>query len=331
MKTVFIPPIVNWGFLRQLPQQIASQFAKNGYRVMFCNERLVGADIKKVEVEKNLFVYPNYEYAKHEIDTLNIKIDILYNTAAKNYPYVDDLKPKYTIYHSCDSFEEWKPLENDILKRADIVLCTSDFIYDMRIKQHNNVHLVKNGCNENIINKSYEKIENFKFIKRPICVFSGACGVWVSTYLIRNVAKEYCTYFIGQSFGKKIPDNLTIIPTLEHSSMIEILKNMDIGLLPFNVKSEITQAANPIKLWEYLACGLPVVSTSWIETDREELKEVVFTSKNDEEYIANVNKIVSMDETERLELKNKCLEVAKNNTWEKRFKTIDTEIKKFFN
>ena len=59
MKTVLIPPIVDWSFLRQLPQQIASQFARNGYKVYFCN--FAKTDNKIEEVEPNLFVYHNHD------------------------------------------------------------------------------------------------------------------------------------------------------------------------------------------------------------------------------------------------------------------------------
>jgi len=330
MKTVFIPPIVNSSFLRQLPQQMASQFAKHGYKVYFCNER-AGINLKKVEVEKNLTVYPNWEYFYHEFKTQNIKIDIMYNTAAKNYEYSDLVKPEYNIYHSCDSFQEWKNYEPHMLKRANIVLCNSEFIYNIRKNQHENVYLVRNGCNESYINMDYTIYNNLKFVKPPICVFSGACGVWVSTYLIKKTAEEYFTYFVGMSFGKAIPENVNFQPVLEHHEMMNFLNNMDVGLLPFNTKSEITQAANPIKLWEYLASGLPIVATDWNETNREELKNVVFPTNDKEEFLSNIQKIANMSDIDKKCLKEECFKIAKNNTWEIRFNVIEKQIREFFN
>ena len=75
MKTVFIPPICNWSFLRQLPQQMASQFAKHGYRVIYCNERPVqGGEIVN-EVEPNLFVYRDASSALGYIKNNDVKIE----------------------------------------------------------------------------------------------------------------------------------------------------------------------------------------------------------------------------------------------------------------
>lgn len=329
MKNVFIPPIINWNFLTQLPQQMANQFSKHGYNVFYCNIN-AGADLKKVQVRENLTVYPNWEYASYDLAVNKIDIDILYNTAAMNYKYVDLINPKMTIYHSCDSFEEWKPLESKMINKSDIILCTSKFIYDIRKKQHNKVFLARNGCNEEHINCDFGIMESLKFIKRPICVFSGACGVWVSTYLIRNVAKDFYTYFVGKPFGKNIPNNVQFVDALEHNQMIYFLRNMDIGLLPFNTKTEITKAANPIKLWEYLACGLPVIATDWEEVNRKELEDVVFTSKTDDEYIDNIIAYSELSLMDKLSIKEMCYKVAKNNTWKKRFEVVEREIQEFF-
>lgn len=329
MKNVLIPPIVNWDFLRQLPQQMASQFAKNGYNVLYCNQR-AGISIKKVEVNKNLMVYPNWDYLNYEINRNKIKIDIVYNTAAMNHKYIEMLKPEMSIYHSCDSFDQWKPLEGKMLALSDLVCCTSKFIYDIRKKEHKNVHLVRNGCNEEYINMPYEKINSIKFIKQPICVFSGACGQWVKTSLIKKTAEEFYTYFVGTQFGKAIPKNVNHQPTLPHNEMMHFIRSMNVGLLPFNTKTEITQAANPIKMWEYLASGLPVMATSWDETTLAELNDVVFTSETDEGFINNIIEYSNLSNIDRLAIKEKCYEVARNNTWEKRFETINDQIIKFF-
>jgi len=322
---VFVPPICNWNFLKQLPQQMSEQFAKNGYKVIFCNERIVGEPKMQNPVE-NVYVFANAEHALSYIRQNDIKIDIIYNSAAKNYKFVDALKPRVTIYHSCDSFDEWKKLENFMISRADIILCTSEFLYNIRNGQHPNAHLVRNGCNEAMINASYYKEEKLKFIQKPICVFSGAIGNWVATYLIRNTAKHFYTTIIGVEFGKTVPDNCMFFKAVEHKRMIDFLNNMDIGLLPFVTKKEVTQAANPIKLWEYLACGLPVIATDWAETNREELKDVVLVAKTDDEYVELIQEYNSFSEDKQLEIKNKCYEVARNNTWESRFKDLQKAL-----
>jgi len=325
LKTVFIPGIVNYDFLKQLPQQIADQFHNNGYRVIFC-----GIDnnfYMKREIKKNYFIYSNTNYALKDIAENKIKIDIMYNTWAKNYNFSNILKPDITIYHCCDMFDEWKKFEGEMLKVSDLVFCTSQLIYDVRSNEHNRVYICRNACNSEMINKKeYNIIDDFKFVKRPIFCFSGAIGKWVSTNLIKNVGEKYFTTLAGIQFGKEKPSNIYDYGVLEHDKLIDFYYNCDFGLIPFNTKNEITRAANPIKLWEYLACGLPVLSTKWVETELPEFKDVVYATNDKDQFISHAEAMSLLSKNDLLEIKEECYKIARNNTWEIRFQTIQKEI-----
>jgi glycosyltransferase involved in cell wall biosynthesis len=327
MKTVLIPPIINWDFLKQLPQQMAEQFAKNGYKVYFCNQHVKNNDI--IKVSDNLIVYNNYNMLLDEIHTKKLKIDILYNTWAKNYKWVDYVKPKVTIYHSCDSFDEWKSYEKSMLDKSDIVLCTSEYIYNLRKVQHNNVHLVRNAANETLLSSNYEDITFLNNIKEFKFGFVGAIGTWVSTYLMRKVADKYPTFFVGLEFGKKCPDNVINLGAKPFDELINYYNSFDAFILPFNTKSEITQAACPIKLYEYMCFGKPIVSTSWSETEVfNQNEKTIFTSKSDDEFLENIDYVANLKQEQLEQIKTKYKSIASVNTWLDRFKQIDELIKK---
>ena len=80
-------------------------------------------------------------------------------------------------------------------------------------------------------------------------------------------------------------------------------------------------------MWEYLACGLPVLATSWVETELPELKDVVFTANETDKFIEKLNMLLNLNENEKKQISEKAKEVAKNNTWEKRFKQVEDIIK----
>jgi len=321
MKTVFIPPILDWSFLKQLPQQIASQFARNGYRVIFCNNTRGEYD-KIEEVEENLFVYHNKDKVIEDLKYKRIKADIFYNTFAKNLDWANAVNAKTTIYHSCDVFRDWANYEVPMIKRADVVLCTSQYIYDIRKEQHENVHLVRNACASELIDLSPTFPDDLVDIEVPRFLFAGAVGEWVSTYLIKKIAEKHSTVLVGKEFGKKISSNVINLGVKPHSELINYYSYSDVGLIPFRTKTEITQAANPIKVWEYLACGLPVLATSWAEMELPEFKDIVFTADTDEEFISLADKLSNLTEDERRVISEKAIAVAKNNTWEKRFEYI---------
>lgn len=326
MKTVLIPPILAWGMLKQLPQQIASQFAKNGYKVYFLENPDNGLTI--TEVEPNLFVYGSVKLFLKEFRENNLHIDIMYNTWAKNFNWVDLVHPKVNIYHSCDSFEDWKMYENQMMDCSDIVLCTSQYIYNMRKQHHDNVHLVRNGCNESFIDADWTMPSDMKYLKAPIFTFAGACAQWVSTFLLKKISLSYATVFLGSQFGKEIPENLINLGVKDHSDLVNYYHASDICLLPFNPKLEITHAACPIKLYEYLSCGKPVLATAWDETELEELKDAVFVAQSNGDYIELAHELAKLTFEERQAISIKAKAIARNNTWEKKFEEIEFLINK---
>jgi len=325
MKNVLIPPIVDYRFLKQLPQQMAEQFANNGYKVHYCNMYPVNKSV--IEVSDNLTVYNDCKVFLNLFKSKKMKIDIFYNTWAKNYNWLPTIKPDITIYHSCDMFEEWTAFEPLIMKQSDVVLATSQMIYDERRKNHDNVHLVRNACNESMINAEWKCPEDIAKIENPIGLFSGAIGNWVKTFLLSEASNHCNTVLVGSEFGKQRPQKMINLGIKKHSDLVNYYNASDIGLLPFNVNSTVTQAANPIKMWEYLACGLPVLATSWVETDLPELKDVVFTANETDKFIEKLNMLLNLNENEKKQISEKAKEIARNNTWEKRFKQVEDIIK----
>jgi glycosyltransferase involved in cell wall biosynthesis len=312
-----------------------TQFAKNEWRVIYCNITQSNKPIE--EVLPNLFVCHNFQSIINKIKNKQIEIDVKLATWARSVDYFDYIPSKVTIYYSCDSFDEWKPYEQKIIDKSDIVLCTSRFIYDLRKNQHKNVHLVRNAATSNFItNNEYTIPSDMVRLKQnnnKVIGFIGAVGTWVSTYLLKKVAEKYTTVLVGKEFGKPCPSNVINLGLKKHEDLLNYYNAIDVFLLPFNTKSEITLAACPIKLYEYLSVGKPIVSTGWEETELFNYVgnngKVVLTSKSDDKFIENVDKALNMNENELTKLKNKSKIIASENTWEVRYKQIENIINKY--
>ncbi|WP_460407124.1 glycosyltransferase [Actinophytocola sediminis] len=76
--------------------------------------------------------------------------------------------------------------------------------------------------------------------------------------------------------------NVTMIDEVPHHEIVDYLTSCDVGLIPF-VVNEVTDPCSPLKVFEYLAAGMPVVSTPlagvrgypgmWYYTDVDELRQ----------------------------------------------------------
>ena len=118
-----------------------------------------------------------------------------------------------------------------------------------------------------------------------------------------------------KNFDKyNFPKNLIFLGEVPYSKLIDYLKYIDICIIPF-VINELTNATNPVKLYEYFAAGKPVVSTNLPELN--DYKNYAYVSRNHKEFIENLNK-AALDLNDK-PINNKLImqrkKIAKKSSW----------------
>jgi len=111
-------------------------------------------------------------------------------------------------------------------------------------------------------------------INRPIAVYVGAMDYWFDFDLVESAARllpEISFVLVGpeelaRRRMKALP-NLHLLGRKDFSAIPAYLQHADVGLIPFDVGRypELVNHVHPLKLYEYLACGLPVVAVEWTE------------------------------------------------------------------
>ncbi|MBL8212526.1 MAG: glycosyltransferase, partial [Bryobacterales bacterium] len=99
---------------------------------------------------------------------------------------------------------------------------------------------------------------------------------------------------------------------IPYSAVPEYMAQFRIGLIPFHV-NELTLATNPIKLFEYFSCGLPVVSSALPEVAA--YRDHVYLSHTPAEFAAQVTAALTEDSTERRRWRH---DIALGASWENR-------------
>jgi glycosyltransferase involved in cell wall biosynthesis len=100
--------------------------------------------------------------------------------------------------------------------------------------------------------------------------YVGIIAKWFDWAFIRALAEAYPAAemrLIGPLHTEvpaALPANVRLLPALPHGEALRAMAQFDVGLIPFK-KSEVTHFVDPIKYYEYRACGLPVVSTDFGE------------------------------------------------------------------
>ena len=163
--------------------------------------------------------------------------------------------------------------EEDLCRRADLVVTTSRALQEAKAPLNPNTILVPHGVDyEHFAKAATNNLpvpEDIKDIPHPILGFFGLIRDWVDLDLLAEVARlrpDWHIVLIGDADSTvdlapyRSAANMHFLGHRPYAYLPAYCRGFDVGLIPFKI-NELTRAVNPIKLKEYLAAGLPVVST----------------------------------------------------------------------
>ena len=183
------------------------------------------------------------------------------------------------VYYCVDDFAAFtgyntaliEELERRTIAASDVVITTSAKLYEERRTRHPNVHLVPHGVDFEhfaaVPGLTQDAVpDELKRIRRPIFAFMGLTSDYLDLELLAQAARarqNWSFVLLGDVHcrldaiaGLK---NVHVLGGRPYAQLPAYCRGFDVGLIPFRM-NRLTEAVNPIKLFEYLAAGLPVVS-----------------------------------------------------------------------
>ncbi|CAK9884444.1 MAG: Putative teichuronic acid biosynthesis glycosyltransferase TuaH [Candidatus Erwinia impunctatus] len=146
--------------------------------------------------------------------------------------------------------------------------------------------------------------------------------------MISQAAKHYPQYdfiLIGQVTCeikyKDIPANVKFLGEIPYHKLTGYLHFFDVCLIPFKL-IQLTLCTNPVKVYEYLAAGKPVVCTAMPEV--ELISDMVHIGYTNSEFIDNIE--VAMNESTDIRLQEVRKSWAKGHAWASRARQLNTEL-----
>ncbi len=222
---------------------------------------------------------------------------------------LDYFDAERVVYYCVDDFASFSGYdaaqvradEADLARRADLVVTTSQALQDAKAPLNPNTVLVPHGVDYEHFSRAVREDlpvpEDMEGIPHPILGFFGLIRDWVDLDLLAEVARrrpQWHIVLIGDadsgvnlSAYRAIP-NMHFLGRRPYASLPAYCRCFDVGLIPFKM-NELTRAVNPIKLREYLAAGLPVVSTPLPEVAR--YNGLVALAETPEETTATVERL----------------------------------------
>ncbi|PIW36945.1 MAG: hypothetical protein COW24_02715 [Candidatus Kerfeldbacteria bacterium CG15_BIG_FIL_POST_REV_8_21_14_020_45_12] len=162
---------------------------------------------------------------------------------------------------------------------------------------------------------------------RPLVGYHGVIQSRVNFSIIEYISKELPDVqfvLVGPVWKESAGDikRLTQLSNVFHRGMISyqdlpgLLQCFDLTIIPHKVDS-LTQSMNPLKIYEYLACGKPIIATAIPGADQ--FQDLIKLAISPDDFAKKIRKALAHDSSE---LHERRQALAREHSWEKRIKVM---------
>ncbi len=240
-----------------------------------------------------------------------------------------------TVVYDC--MDDWDVFPNigDAVKRseprlvreADLTIVSAQRLHEKFKDAARHALIARNACDFDFYQAS-TAADPLPEISRPIVGFYGALASWVDAELLYELARrrpELEFVLVGQIFDfdvrkLKSAPNVRLKGAQPYELMPAYLRRFDVCLVPF-VANQLTDAVDPVKLYEYFTLGKPVVATRTFELQRCE--RLLYLASGPDEFLSGVD--AALEESDD-SLRAARVDFARSNSWRARVDDIESRI-----
>jgi GT2 family glycosyltransferase/glycosyltransferase involved in cell wall biosynthesis len=287
-------PIIDWYFRFQRPQQLLCQFAAAGHRVFYvaptfrtsgplCEVNPIRERIFEVSLrarELNIYTQTlDQDCLSQLFDGLDrIRRDWAIDAAISFvqlpfwYPITAAARDRlaWPIVYDCldhhAGFSTNRPemlAQEDRLRREADLVVTSSALLESEARRHNdNVLLIRNACDFQHFAGTAPELAG-----PPVIGYYGAIADWFDSDLVADLAErrpDWRFVLVGSTVTADLErlarlGNVELPGEVSYEQVPRWLSRFDVVFLPFK-RNPLTEATNPVKAYEILAAGKPLVS-----------------------------------------------------------------------
>jgi glycosyltransferase involved in cell wall biosynthesis len=342
---------LRWDFVYQRPQHLMSRFARER-RVFFIEEPIFGEAVPRLDISRRAcgvwVVIPQLPAGLNEAESAALQQALLQDELLLEHEISDcllwyytpmalsftrHLEPLAIIYDCMDELSAFKNAppalkqrEAELLNLADLVFTGGYSLYEAKCHLHSNVHPFPSSIDLTHFHQARHLPEpaDQAGLPRPRLGYCGVIDERMDRELLGALAEarpDWQFVMIGPVVKidpAELPRqaNIHYLGGKDYRDLPAYLAGWDVALLPF-AHNESTRYISPTKTPEYLAAGVPAISTAIRDVvhpwGHEGLVQIADTAA---EFIAAAEYLMS-DRFNRKQWQQQVDEALATNSWDR--------------
>jgi glycosyltransferase involved in cell wall biosynthesis len=282
-----------------------------------------------------------------ETHALGLDSPIVWISTPTQFDARNDLPAKLRIYHIVDDYlayhdlradrrERYAEMERELIDWADLVVVVSPELLETKRAPatHSKFRLLPNGFDAAAytIQRPVTTPSALADLRRPVLGYVGLISVRLDLALLDELAArhpEWTLVLMGTVYPQGCEDalsrlagrpNVRILPPVPGDQVADYVRSFDLGLLPYRVTQE-TVHASPLKLYEYLAAGLPVVAAD--VPGAQQFAAALTIARSSDDWEQGIAAELACDDESRRAARR---EAVAPHTWDARVETLSTYL-----
>jgi len=202
----------------------------------------------------------------------------------------------------------------DLIRGADLVTAVSaPLVADCRALGVD-ATLIPNGCDVGAFASVGPEPDRFRAVAHPRLVFAGAWNERVDLALVEQLAARLpaASIVLIGAVSRATPagPNVHVVGPIPPDEIPAHLWAADVGIVPYR-SSSFNEASCPLKVFEYLAAGLPVVASA-VDVSAVGDPDLARRCDDPDDFVDAVDRLAARD------VKAACTALAAEHSWEAR-------------
>jgi glycosyltransferase involved in cell wall biosynthesis len=353
-------PTIEWHFRFQRPQHLMRQFARAGHPVLYAANRFHGGTAARMRpIETNLLelMLPGdtaaniNQHTLHDGDCARMLAALERLVAERGlsdaviiaqHPYwtplAESLRERFgwSIVYDCmddhsgflDNGPEVIRTERRLIATADLVVASSRRLYEgIRARSRSTV-LIRNACEYEHFDRGDARAPSRA--RQPTIGYYGCIAEWFDGALVADLARlrpGWRFELIGSTLGGDVGPledlaNVHLPGECPYAELPDRIAGWDVFIIPFR-RLPLTEATNPVKVYEMLATGRPVVAVGLPELVPIARRGLIRLAATAEQFAAAIDAALREDDPATVAARRAF---ARRNTWSARHRAMAVAI-----